>query len=392
MRKCQDSIASVLFGAKERIDVDRGLAEVRAGRPVCVAGADQAILALPVEGLTGERLASFSALSPRHPPRLVISSQRAVTMGFKAALPTALPLPAGTTAETVHAVVSAANVEWPLIGAPAGRAEAAAVDLVKLAQQLPAVLAVDAKTAAPAIEDLKPVTVDATAVAQFRASLIRSLTIAGDAQVPLASGVQTRFVVFRDGTGNSSVAVMIGKPDLSAPVPVRLHSACFTGDVFGSRRCDCGEQLKLALAHIEAAGGGVILYLAQEGRGLGLANKMRAYRLQDLGLDTVDANTTLGFEDDERDYGIAARMLELLGIARVQLLTNNPAKLAGLTKAGIKIASRMPLQARANADNRRYLAAKASRAGHQLDQFLALFDGAGEAAVSPLADKLESRA
>ena len=136
---------------------------------------------------------------------------------------------------------------------------------------------------------------------------------------------------------------------------MRLHSACLTGDVFGSRRCDCGDQLRLALARLEDLGGGVILYLAQEGRGLGLANKMRTYQLQDDGLDTFDANTTLGFDDDERDYGVAARMLRMLNCTRIVLLTNNPAKLDGLTSAGIEIASRMPLEAPINADNRRYM-------------------------------------
>jgi GTP cyclohydrolase II len=152
---------------------------------------------------------------------------------------------------------------------------------------------------------------------------------------------------------------------------VRLHSACLTGDVFGSRRCDCGDQLRLALTCVEKLGGGVILYLAQEGRGLGLANKMRTYQLQDHGFDTVDANTTLGFDDDERDYGIAARMLQMLNCTRIVLLTNNPAKLEGLAKAGIDIASRMPLEAPINADNRRYMTAKAERAGHRLDHLLA---------------------
>src|SRR5712672_1721578 len=154
-------------------------------------------------------------------------------------------------------------------------------------------------------------------------------------------------------------------------IPVRLHSACLTGNVFGSRRCDCGDQLRLALALLEDLGGGIILYLAQEGRGLGLANKMRTYQLQDDGLDTFDANTTLGFDDDERDYGIAARMLRMLNCTRVVLLTNNPAKLAGLTKAGIEIASRIPLDAPINADNRRYMTAKAARTGHEFDHFTA---------------------
>ena len=178
-------------------------------------------------------------------------------------------------------------------------------------------------------------------------------------------------MVFRDAVGGGSVAVIVGKPDLPEPVPVRLHSACLTGDVFGSRRCDCGDQLRLAIERLDEEGGGIILYLEQEGRGLGLANKMRAYPLQDAGLDTLDANTTLGFDDDERDYGIAARMLQMLGCTRVELLTNNPAKLDGLADAGIEIVGRKPLHGPINADNRRYMTAKAMRAGHKLDHLLA---------------------
>ena len=178
-------------------------------------------------------------------------------------------------------------------------------------------------------------------------------------------------MVFRDAIGGSPVAIIVGEPDFSRPLPVRLHSACLTGDVFGSRRCDCGDQLKLALTRLEEAGGGVILYLEQEGRGLGLANKMRAYDLQDDGLDTVDANTTLGFDDDERDYGVAARMLEMLGCNSVIMLTNNPGKLDGLADAGIEIFGRMPLNTPINVHNRRYLSAMARRAGHLLDGFLA---------------------
>src|SRR5207344_98272 len=154
--------------------------------------------------------------------------------------------------------------------------------------------------------------VEADAVARFADDAIRSLVLASEASVPLTSGTPTRFVVFRDAMGGSPVAIIVGKPDFTGAVPVRLHSACLTGDVFGSRRCDCGDQLQLALARLESLGGGVILYLAQEGRGLGLANKMRAYRLQDSGLDTFDANTTLGFDDDERDYRVAALMLRTL--------------------------------------------------------------------------------
>jgi GTP cyclohydrolase II len=169
-----------------------------------------------------------------------------------------------------------------------------------------------------------------------------------------------------------SVNSVFAMPALrAAALPlVRIHSCCLTGDVFGSRRCDCGDQLQLALTRLQEAGGGIILYLAQEGRGLGLANKMRTYKLQDAGLDTVDANITLGFDDDERDYGVAVRMLQMLGCSRVILMTNNPAKLDGLTKAGIEIVGRMALETPINADNHRYMAAKAVRAGHQLGHIL----------------------
>jgi len=168
-------------------------------------------------------------------------------------------------------------------------------------------------------------------------------------------------------------------------VLVRLHSACLTGDVFGSRRCDCGEQLQLALKRLEDAGAGIVLYLPQEGRGVGLANKMRAYQMQDDGLDTVDANTSLGFEDDERDYGLAGRMLHLLGCRSVVLLTNNPAKLDGLARAGIEIAGRMAIETPTHDDNFRYMSAKAVRAGHRLDQLLSSLGKPIDTEDAPLA-------
>ncbi len=215
------------------------------------------------------------------------------------------------------------------------------------------------------------VVVASEAVMKFRREDVHSLEIAGEAKVPLQGGLSTRFVVFRDAVGGGSAAVIVGQPDFSKPVPVRLHSACLTGDVFGSSRCDCGDQLRIALKRLNEEGGGVILYLEQEGRGLGLANKMRAYALQDAGLDTVDANTTLGFDDDERDYGIAARMLQKLGCTSIYLMTNNPAKLDGLKGLGIEIVGRKPLHAPINAHNRRYMTAKAMRAGHKLDHLIA---------------------
>jgi len=263
---------------------------------------------------------------------------------------------------------------------PAGKTAAAAIGLAKLAQRLPALLSAPVG-AAGAVRASEPplMVVSADAVAGFRQATIASLAMAAEATIPLSDGFPARFVAFRDGIGDTPVAIVVGQPDLTQPVAVRLHSACLTGDVFGSRRCDCGDQLRLALPQLAQRGGGIILYLEQEGRGLGLANKLRAYQLQDAGLDTVDANITLGFADDERDYNIAARMLQMLGCHRVVLLTNNPAKLDGLSKAGIEIAGRMPLETPINSDNRRYMAAKATRGGHQLGHVFAALAETAEA-------------
>jgi GTP cyclohydrolase II len=147
---------------------------------------------------------------------------------------------------------------------------------------------------------------------------------------------------------------------------VRLHSECLTGDVLGSLKCDCGPQLHEALHQIADAPWGILLYLRQEGRGIGLVNKLRAYALQDQGFDTVDANTRLGFAIDARDFSVAARMLRLLGVGEVRLLTNNPAKVAGLETAGVTVSGRLPLAIAANPHNERYLVTKRDRTGHQL--------------------------
>lgn len=351
-----------------------------------VSATDETLLTLPVEGLTAQRLAEFTILCAPAKPKLVITARRALALGLEAATPMALHLRDSDDVNAILALVGDAKIECDREAKPAGRAAAAAIQLVKLSQGLPAVLAAEVEGPNAVTSEPRIITVDADSVARFADEAIRSLTLASEASVPLNTGTRTRFVVFRDAMGGSSVAIVVGKPDFTGPVPVRLHSACLTGDVFGSRRCDCGDQLRLALGRLEDIGGGVILYLAQEGRGLGLANKMRTYEMQDEGLDTVDANTTLGFDDDERDYGIAARMLQMLNCTKIVLLTNNPAKLDGLAKAGIEIASRMPLQAPINADNRRYLTAKAERAGHRLDHLLAALDPADpKEDVAPLA-------
>ena len=192
------------------------------------------------------------------------------------------------------------------------------------------------------------------------------LTVATRARLPVAETADAEIVAFRspDST-DEHVALLIGQPDGRPPL-VRLHSECLTGDVFGSLKCDCGPQLQAALAAIAASGWGILLYLRQEGRGIGLVNKLRAYRLQDQGFDTVDANTRLGFAVDARNFGVAARMLALLGQRTIRLMTNNPAKVAALEVAGIRVTERLPHRLPANPHNEHYLATKRDRTGHQL--------------------------
>jgi GTP cyclohydrolase II len=364
-----------VFGDADDVGVQRGLGEFRAGRPVIIQADGDAVVAMPIDGARTDCIAAFTALFHPARPQLLVTARRARALGLDAVEPMLLELDPGVDADAIFALAADADVEAKIVATPAAPAAIAAIELAKLVQQLPALLVASAAALPVAAFEPPLMTVAARAVEKFRRGIIRSLAIAGEAQVPLNNGVTTRFVVFRDAIGGAPVAIVVGKPDFSRPVAVRLHSACLTGDVFGSRRCDCGDQLQLAFTYLQEAGGGVILYLQQEGRGLGLANKMRAYQLQDLGLDTVDANTTLGFDDDERDYGVAARMLDLLGCRRVIMLTNNPSKLDGLAAAGIEIAGRMPLNTPVNAHNRRYLTAMARRAGHLLD---GIFPGDGE--------------
>jgi GTP cyclohydrolase II len=379
MRNGDASIFSGLLGVPGQVEVERGLAEFRGGRPVQVCTPGQSIVALPVDGIDARRLAAFAAFAAPALPRLVITARRARVLGLDVSEPVAIALTGTEDVDSIEGLVADAHARRPAEVGPAGAPAKAAIELAKFAQRLPALLIVEAAAAAVAHAEPPLVSVGAESIGRFRRSVLQSLTIASEAQLPLHGGHSTRFVVFRDVIGGGSVAIVVGKPDFSQPVPVRLHSACLTGDVFGSRRCDCGDQLKLALARLDEAGGGVILYLEQEGRGVGLVNKMRAYQLQDQGLDTVDANTTLGFDDDERDYSIAARMLEMLGCTRVRLMTNNPAKVDSLASAGIEVLGRLPLYTPINADNRRYLTAKATRAGHRLDHLVAALAEADKA-------------
>jgi GTP cyclohydrolase II len=236
----------------------------------------------------------------------------------------------------------------------------AAIALVKHAGLIPAVYAVPLAGAEIAVNCPSEAALALPpAVARVR--------ISSRARLPLASAEDTQVVAFRpDDGGPEHLALVIGNPDVNQPVLTRLHSSCLTGDVLGSLKCDCGPQLHAALAAIAAnPGGGTLLYLQQEGRGIGLLNKLRAYALQDQGWDTVDANTRLGFEPDERDFSLAAAMFKALGVSSVALMTNNPLKVAGLAAHGFTV-SRVAHDMPPNPHNAAYLATKRDRQGHML--------------------------
>ena len=300
---------------------------------------------------------------------LLISGNRAVTLKLtnqRDGVPTApvrvARAPWVDLAEALAIADPALDLARPLKGPfttlppPDAPVAEAAVRLARLAGLLPALFI--GEVADPAVG------LAAAEVLAFGTST--RLRIAARAKLPNTHLAASEIVAFRAaGDPSEHVALVIGEPDGRPPL-VRVHSECLTGDAFGSLKCDCGPQLGEALARIGSAGWGLLLYLRQEGRGIGLINKLRAYALQDQGFDTVDANFRLGFEDDERDFAVAARMLEALGQREVRLLTNNPRKVEALEALGILISERVPLHAGINPHNEAYLAAKRNRSGHQL--------------------------
>ena len=343
--------------------VQRALGDFQSGNPIVVCDGDLARLVLSIEALNPSRLQAFRNQA-KGQLSLVISASKALVATDEAAQASSLPLLASESCQDIVTSVTAPDARLARRASIGDRIDGAVVELAKLCRLLPA-----AVTLPLARADQFPAALQVTVddVMTFRDVNVESLKLISRAKVNLRWGSDSEFIVFRDALGASCTAVVIGQPDFSKPVQVRIHSSCLTGDSFGSLRCDCGDQLRMSIEFLRD-GGGVLLYLDQEGCGIGLANKMRAYALQDLGLDTIDANIALGFASDERRYTVAARMLNLLGISQVLLLTNNPSKVSGLSDSGIAILGRIPLIAPVNGDNRRYLDAKARRAGHLLDE------------------------
>jgi GTP cyclohydrolase II len=357
--------------------LDEAITAFRRGDPVLLASRGGAVVAVAAELASEASLERLRQISGR-PLSVVVTRRRAVALGLapRAALSGAVSiavapdLPAAVIRNLADPAASL-GAEPPGLGPAPQDAESgmlAAVTLAKLAALLPAALVLSLGPAAAALARRRAdfAVVEAEAVMRRRAAMA-GLARVTEARVPLDGAEDARLVAFRPGDGGSEhLAILIGTPDGDTPVLVRLHSECFTGDRLGSLRCDCGEQLRGAIAAIAESGGGVLLYLAQEGRGIGLVNKLRAYQLQDAGFDTIDANEQLGFDADERVYLPAAEMLRQLGFTAVRLLTNNPDKVAALERHGIAVVERVPHVFPANGHNERYLRTKATRSGHLL--------------------------
>jgi GTP cyclohydrolase II len=352
--------------------LNRARADLRMGLPVVLAGEGEAVVAMAAETMTPVRLAQLRALGD---PVLAITARRAETLKARAydGDLARLTIPPEAGLAWLRAVADPVDdLNAPMKGplralrdGPAGLHRAALV-LAKSAHLLPAavVLSVADGRAMAQTNDLTFLPMAEAEPELFRASPLHPVV---SARLPMAAAQAGRLHIFRpeDG-GEEHYAIEIGRPDRASPVLTRLHSACFTGDVLGSLKCDCGPQLHAALARMGEAGAGVLLYLNQEGRGIGLANKMRAYSLQDQGFDTVEANHRLGFEDDERDFRLGAGILRQMGFSSVRLLTNNPAKLRMLEAQGLRVTERVPLIAGHSDQNAAYLATKAAKSGHLL--------------------------
>ena len=342
--------------------------DLRMGLGVILSMSGESVLAFAAETLSEERLRDSLALGQ---PVLAITARRAATLHARAydgdLARISLPKDAGV--DWVRAIADpSGDLMHPLMGPclslRQGRADLhrAAIALCKQARLLPAALLVE--LTGPVPEALNRLDLDAAGPLLSDSSPLSKIT---SARLPLSVSEAGRLSVFRpDDGGEEHYAVEIGRPDRGKPVLARLHSACFTGDLLGSLKCDCGAQLHAALTQIAGEGHGVLLYLNQEGRGIGLANKMRAYSLQDQGFDTVEANHRLGFEDDERDFRLGAEILSAMGFSSVRLLTNNPRKVRMMNAAGMQVVERVPLKVGRNAHNTDYLDTKAAKSGHIL--------------------------
>lgn len=387
---------SALSARMALIGVERAVMEMRRGLPVVVqntpASASLVLAAEMADAQTLEFLEEMTGVAPQ----IHLTHRRAETLKIRlyteggVTLPIKPDDPAGRLAQIAHLSDPVRDLDFPLQGPfmanrdPLMPSQIASLHLAKLAGLLPATvtspLALEGETPEAWARKHNLVCVTAAKITSFESDAAGTLEPVGliesqlsritDAKVPLTEAPDSHIYAFRPegawGGGPEHLAIVVGTIDTSQPVLVRLHSECFTGDLLGSLKCDCGEQLRGAIAAISEAGSGILLYLAQEGRGIGLMNKLRAYQLQDQGFDTVEANLRLGFEVDERLFEAAAEILHQLGVSEVRLMTNNTDKVAQLLQHNIKVTERVAHAFPANEHNARYLAVKADKTGHLL--------------------------
>jgi GTP cyclohydrolase II len=350
---------------QDLLAVDRAISELRAGRPLLLTGGEGAALVVSAELLDAgfvDTLNTFSAGNAR----LALPAARLRRLGAtnrKVAGIVALPTIDMSRIEQLVLKVDG-KLDAPV--APASAIDLSALELAALSLIIPALVVVPVDLDAVADEPLIRVAV--TAINSFRKTQVEELSIVGRAPVPLEDAPKTEFVVFRGGEGlRDQVAIIVGNLDRNEPIHVRIHSACLTGDLFGSLKCDCGDQLRDTIRWMSENDGGILLYLDQEGRGNGLSNKMRAYRLQSEGWDTYDADEVLGFDLDQRRFDFAAEMLKQLGVKRVVAMTNNPVKIGAIKHAGLEVQASRRVLGRPNKHNVQYLESKRDRAGHYID-------------------------
>jgi len=344
------------------LDAERCIVELQRGREILLGSESEYCAVRLVETADASVLNQITKMGDC---QLVVSQTRARVLGYECAEATAIiDLPSPLTWSDIASLAGlepsssdvTRTIQWQPTPQPAA---VAALHLIKQAAVLPALLIYPQPVQARGILSLS-----LSAANQYQAKSGALIELSG-AHVPLATAISSRLRVFRERHGNAEhVAIIVGEPDWSEAVSVRLHSSCFTGDILGSLKCDCGEQLQGAIAGMARTGGGVVLYVSQEGRGIGLASKLRAYQLQAEGLDTIEANQHLGFASDARRYHAAAAILQAMNIDRIKLITNNPDKIEALRAEGIDVIERLPSVATVNAHNARYLETKRVRAGH----------------------------
>jgi len=359
--------------------VDRAISDLRRGQIVVIEGETGALtLALAAEGATKTAIQRLKALSNAQ-PHLILSATRVHTLGLGQFKNKAVCVEMGKALRPdlieglVNPLATISKNDFFDIkfnDVPLKNGESAAIGLAKLARLIPSCITVRIDQPDDLAAWLKSehlLLVKTSDIFGYEETAARSLRAVSDAQVPLADAPDTKIVAFRPADGGiEHFAIIIGTPNPQDPVLIRIHSECFTGDLVGSLRCDCGDQLRGAIKSIAEQGSGILLYLAQEGRGIGLVNKLRAYKLQDSGVDTFDANEQLGFDADERVYLPAAQILSHLGVNKVRLMTNNPEKVSVLQACKVDVVERVEHAFATNKHNEPYIFAKATKGGHYL--------------------------